>query len=58
MAIVYIVAFASVLGVSAVWALFWAVRAGQMNDFRAGAQSIFDIDEPAGQVTDCFPSKD
>ena len=58
MALVYIVAFASVLGISAVCALVWAVRTGQMDDFRAGALSIFDDDEPAGEVTDYFPVKD
>lgn len=58
MALVYIIAFASVLGVSAVCALFWAVRTGQMNDFRAAAVSIFDEDEPTGHVTDRFPAGD
>ena len=58
MAVVYIIAFASVLGVTAVCALFWALRSGQMDDFRAGALSIFDDDEPTGEVTDRFPVKD
>ena len=58
MALVYIIAFASVLGISAVCALFWAIRTGQMDDFRAGALSIFDDDEPTGEVTDHFPVKD
>jgi hypothetical protein len=26
-----------------------------MDDFRAGALSIFDADEPTGEVTDHFP---
>jgi cbb3-type cytochrome oxidase maturation protein len=55
MAVVFIVLFAVVLGISAVCALFWAVRTGQMNDFRAGATSIFDDEEPTGEVTDAFP---
>ena len=58
MALLYIIAFASVLGVSAVCALFWAVRTGQMDDFRAGAMSIFDDEEPTGDVTDRFPVRD
>ena len=58
MAVVYSVAFVTALGISAVCALFWALRTGQMNDFRAGALSIFDDDEPAGEVTDNFPVKD
>jgi cbb3-type cytochrome oxidase maturation protein len=53
---VFITAFATVLGLSAVCALFWCVRSGQMQDFRAGARSIFDDDEPIGEVTDRFPS--
>jgi cbb3-type cytochrome oxidase maturation protein len=58
MTLVYIIAFASILGLSAVCALFWAVRTGQLDDFRAGAVSIFDDDEPTGEVTDRFPITD
>jgi cbb3-type cytochrome oxidase maturation protein len=58
MTLVYIVAFATVLGLTAVCALFWAVGAGQMQDFRAGALSIFDTEEPTGQITDRFPTED
>ena len=58
MAVVYIVLFAVVLCISAVCALFWAVRAGQMDDFRTGAASIFDDEEPTGEVTDAFPNDD
>jgi cbb3-type cytochrome oxidase maturation protein len=56
MAFVFISLFATALGISAVCALFWAVRSGQMRDFPAGAVSIFDDDEPQGQVTDRFPN--
>jgi cbb3-type cytochrome oxidase maturation protein len=56
MAFAYIVVFATALGLTAVWALFWAFRSGQMDDFRAGARSIFDEDEPVGTVTDHFPT--
>ena len=55
MVFTYIVVFATVLGVSAVCALFWACRSGQMGDFPAAAVSIFDDDEPQGQITDRFP---
>ena len=55
MAVVFIVLFAVVLGISAVCALFWALRTGQMDDFRAGATSIFDDEEPTGELTDAFP---
>lgn len=55
MVLVYIIVFASVLGLSAAFALFWAFRTGQMDDFRAGALSIFDDEEPTGRVTDHFP---
>ena len=56
MIFIYITAFATVLGISAVCALFWAFRSGQMEDFSAGAISIFDDDEPQGRVTDGFPN--
>jgi cbb3-type cytochrome oxidase maturation protein len=55
MALIYIAVFVTVLGLSAVCALFWALRSGQMDDFPAAAVSIFDDDEPQGQVTDSFP---
>ena len=40
---------------SVIWALWWALRGGQMSNFQRGAASIFDDDEPIGQVTDSFP---
>ncbi len=33
----------------------WTTRDGQFSDFEAGAQSIFDADEPEEVVTDGFP---
>jgi nitrogen fixation-related uncharacterized protein len=53
----YVALLAAVLlfGLSAVYGLAWAIRTGQMDDFRAGAGSIFDEDEPAGRPTDAFP---
>ena len=46
-----------VFGASAVWALVWAIRSGQMSNPTAAAASIFDRDEPIGRVTDHFPGK-
>jgi len=57
MTLVYVVIWSSalILGVSAVWALVWAIRSGQFDDLRQGALSIFDDDEPVGKPTDRFP---
>jgi len=45
------------LSASVIYGLWWAMRKGQMSDFAKGATSIFDDDEPIGQVTDAFPDK-
>jgi len=58
MILLYILVFATILGLSAVVALTWAIRSGQMDDFAAGATSIFDEEEPLGEVTDRFPTED
>jgi nitrogen fixation-related uncharacterized protein len=42
---------------SAVFALQWASKKGQLRDFEKGAASIFDDKEPIGQPTDFFPGK-
>ena len=57
MTLVYVFIFGSVVvfGLSAVAALVWAVRTGQVRNFGAGATSIFDEDEPVGLMTDGFP---
>ncbi len=44
-------------GGSAVWALAWAFRKGQLENFQRGASSIFDDDEPPGRFTDSFPGE-
>jgi len=49
--IVLIVASA-MMGLVAVAFLTWAFRAGQMENFDRGATSIFDPDEPLGDVTE------
>ncbi len=46
---------ALVLGALAILALAWAIRTGQFDDFRDGAASIFDEEEPVGEMTDSFP---
>jgi len=43
-------------GGATVLALGWAFRSGQFDNFQKGAQSIFDADEPVGEITDTFPN--
>ena len=49
--------FASIFFVAAAMALHWAHRNGQLTNLEKGAQTIFDDDEPMGEVTDQFPKK-
>lgn len=42
---------------SAVYALYWSSKHGQLRDFEKGAASIFDEKEPIGQPTDFFPQR-
>ncbi len=42
-------------GISVVWALTWAVSQGYFSDFDGAARSIFDEEEPVGEMTDYFP---
>jgi len=49
--------FASLFFIGAIWALNWAHKHGQFKDLDAGANTIFDEDEPVGQQTDAFPAK-
>lgn len=57
MKLVYLLIWGSGLlfGATAVWALVWAIRNGEMSNFKAGAESIFDEEEPVGKPTDAFP---
>jgi cbb3-type cytochrome oxidase maturation protein len=50
----YILVFGMIILFSGtvIWALWWAIRGGQMSDFQKGARSIFDADEPVGEPTD------
>ncbi len=59
MKLAYLLIWGSMLvfGMSAVWALVWAIRRREMSDFQAGAESIFDRDEPVGKATDTFPGR-
>lgn len=47
--------FMFVLSLSAIAALIWAIRTNQFSNFQKGAHSIFDEDEPIGEMTDEFP---
>jgi len=47
--------FAAVCGLTAVYGLTWAIRTGQLRHFGEGATSIFDDEEPVGEMTDGFP---
>jgi hypothetical protein len=55
--VVYAVLLGSVVffGGAAVLALAWAVRDGQLQNFERSAKTIFDPDEPIGELTDFFP---
>jgi len=55
--LIYIWVVIAMLGTSSVSALIWAIRSGQLGEFQKGATSIFDDDEPIGEVTDSFPGK-
>ena len=47
---------AVLFGGSAILALAWSFKKGQMENFQRAATSIFDADEPIGLMTDAFPS--
>ena len=59
MTVAYILIWGCMLlfGSSAVCALLWAIRRGQMSNLGAGAASIFDDKEPIGVQTDFFPGE-
>lgn len=48
---------ASIFFIAAAAALHWAHKHGQLSNLEKGAQTIFDDDEPMGEVTDQFPHK-
>lgn len=49
--------FASIFFLAAALALHWAHRQGQLSNLEKGSKTIFDEDEPLGEVTDSFPKK-
>lgn len=57
--IFYTLAFliATAISGTAVYALYWSSKHGQLRDFERGATSIFDEKEPVGQMTDHFPTQ-
>jgi cbb3-type cytochrome oxidase maturation protein len=59
MTIVWILFVCSVilLPTTALLALRWAVRHGEFRDLRKTALSIFDEEEPVGQLSDRFPDR-
>lgn len=48
---------AAVLGATAIAALVWAIRRGEFDRLREASVSIFDDEEPVGEVTDRFPGR-
>jgi nitrogen fixation-related uncharacterized protein len=56
--ITVVIIVASLIFVSAVYALYWASRHGQLERFEEGAKSIFTEEEPEGQPLDSFPDKE
>ncbi|MDR2981476.1 MAG: cbb3-type cytochrome oxidase assembly protein CcoS [Puniceicoccales bacterium] len=55
----YTILFLFVLGAlffaSAIYAFAWAKKAKQFENLEQGARSIFNEEEPEGEVTDSFP---
>ncbi|MGA1205562.1 MAG: hypothetical protein ACO3ZW_07115 [Opitutales bacterium] len=49
--------FAGIFFAAAALALHWAHKHGQLSNLDKGARTIFDEDEPMGEVTDHFPAK-
>ncbi len=45
-----------VLPATALWALNWAIRHGEFRNLPKTALSIFDEEEPVGQLSDRFPT--
>ncbi len=55
--IIGILVVATALFASAIYALFWASKNGQLDNFEKGAKTIFTEEEPEGEVIDSFPDK-
>ncbi len=52
-----IIGFVALLFCSAVYALFWASRHGQLDNFEDSAKAIFTEEEPEGEMLDSFPGE-
>lgn len=50
--LVIVIGSATMFAIAAALALGWAVQARQFDNSRRDAESIFDADEPVGEVTD------
>jgi nitrogen fixation-related uncharacterized protein len=48
---------AGLLGATAIAALVWSIRRGEFDQLREASLSIFDEEEPVGEVTDRFPGQ-
>jgi cbb3-type cytochrome oxidase maturation protein len=59
MTVAYLLIFGTIalLSITVVVVFAWAIRTGQFADFQQGATSIFDEDEPLGEMTDWFPGQ-
>ncbi len=59
MNIIYILIWGTwiIFGISVVWALSWAVGQGHMSNVEEAGRSIFDEEEPIGEMTDFFPGE-
>ena len=55
--IIFGAVIASTFFIATAIALHWAHKNGQFSNLDNGASSIFDDDEPMGEVTDQFPVK-
>ena len=56
-AYIFVVLMAAAVMASAVYALYWAVKTGQFQQFEKGAKEVFTDEEPLGRPTDFFPKK-
>ena len=59
MTLAYTLIFGTIilLSITVVVLFAWAIRTGQFADFQQGATSIFDEEEPLGEMTDWFPDQ-
>ncbi|MGE9289403.1 MAG: cbb3-type cytochrome oxidase assembly protein [Puniceicoccales bacterium] len=53
--IIAVLVLAGALFTSAICALFWAAKNGQLDNFENSAKSIFTEEEPEGEIIDSFP---